>query len=237
MNTPSGSGGPTGGAGPDRTRHDERFGVPVNLRVNGGHEPGATPWEEVTITRDASAGGASFLVDHPVSVGDVLRLQILPPLPETFGAPDLKEPSPPAYAVVRSSVPDSRRRRVGVKFFNDVEGLMPARAPVPPLGTDERRERERYVASVHFLVQKVDAAGAVVAEALTVAENVSEGGAQLLGPLPVKTGDRVVVWEAGGRFVNLAEVRHALVEEGGLRRMNVVFLDGRGPTHLFPPRP
>ena len=235
MSTPSGSGGPGGGPRLDRTRHDERFGVPVNLRVNGGHEPGATWWEEITVTRDASAGGASFVVDHAVSVGDVLRLQILPPLPEVFGPHDLKDPSPPVYAVVRSSVPDANRQRVGVKFFSDVEGLMPARAPVPPLGTAERRERERYVTTVHFLVQQVDAAGAVVAEALTVAENISEGGAQLLGPLPVKSGDRVVVWEAGGRFVNLAEVKHAFVDEGGLRRVNIVFLDGHGPTHLFPP--
>ena len=232
MTTTSGSGGP----GPDRTRHDKRFGVPVNLRVNGGHEPGATPWEEVTLTKDASAGGASFVVSHPVSVGDVLRLQLLPPLPETFAPHDLKEPSPPVYAVVRSSVADARGRRVGVKFFSDVEGLMPARAAVPPLGTDERRERERYVTAVHFLVQQVDAAGAVMAEALTVAENISEGGAQLLGPLPVTRGDRVVVWETGGRFVNLAEVKNAFVDEGGLRRLNVVFLDGHGPTHLFPPQ-
>ena len=228
---PSGTGGPR----PDRTRRDERFGFPVNLRVNGGHEPGAAPWEEVTITKDASAGGASFLVDHPVAVGDVLRLQLLPPLPETFGPCDLKEPSPPVYAVVRSSVFDSRGRRVGVKFFSDVEGLMPAHAPLPPLGTDERRERERYVTAVHFLVQQVDPAGTVMAEALTVAENISEGGAQLLGPLPVTRGDRVVVWETGGRFVNLAEVKNAFVDEGGLRRVNVVFLDGKGPAHLFPP--
>ena len=203
MEMPTGS----GGSGPDRTRHDERFGFPVNLRVNGGHEPGAAPWEEVTVTKDASAGGASFIVEHAVSVGDVLRLQILPPLPPTFEAHDLKEPSPPVYAVVRSSVSEARGRRVGVKFFSDVEGLMPAPAPVPPLGTDERRERLRYVTAVHFLVQQVDGAGAVMAEALTVAENISEGGAQLLGPLPVSRGDRVVVWEAGGRFVNLAEVK------------------------------
>jgi prepilin-type processing-associated H-X9-DG protein len=25
------------------------------------------------------------------------------------------------------------------------------------------------------------------------------------------------------------------VDEGGMRRVNVVFLDGKGPAHLFPP--
>jgi hypothetical protein len=228
---PTGNGGPR----PGQIRRDERFGFPVRVRINGGHEPGATPWEEETTTQDASAGGASFRMEHTVSVGDVVRLRVLPPLPETFGPFELTGPSPPVYAVVRSSVLDSRGRRVGVKFFSDVEGLMPAAAPVPPLGTDDRRACERYLTVVHFVVQHVDASGSVVAEALTVAENISEGGAQLLGPIPVQRGDRVVVWEAGGRFVNLAEVRNAFVDEGGLRRMNVVFLDGRGPAHLFPP--
>jgi len=225
-----------GGPSPGQIRRDERFGAPVRLRVHGGHETGATPWEEVTTTQDASAGGVSFLVEHSVSVGDVLRLQLLPPLPATLGPCELKGPSMPVYAVVRSTVFDSRGRRVGVMFFTDVDGLMPAAAPVPPLGTDDRRLRERYVTAVHFLVQHVDGAGNVRAEALTVAENVSDGGAQLLGPLPVSRGDRVVVWEAGGRFVNLAEVKNAFVDEGGLRRMNVVFLDGHGPAHLFPPQ-
>jgi hypothetical protein len=168
-------------------------------------------------------------------VGEVVRVQVLPPLPETLGTFELKEPSPPVYAVVRSSVLDSRGRRVGVKFFNDVDGLMPAAAPVPPLGTDDRRSRERYLTAVHFLVQQVDSSGTVVAEALTVAENIGEGGAQLLGPLPAAAGDLVVVWEAGGGFVTLAQVRNAFVDEGDLRRLNVVFLEGRSPAHLFPP--
>ena len=226
-----------GGPSPGQIRRDERFELPVRLRVHGGHEPGATPWEEVTTTQDASAGGVSFLVEHAVSVGDVLRLQLLPPLPASLGPLELKGPSLPVYAVVRSTIFDSRGRRVGVKFFSGVDGLMPSAAPVPPLGTDDRRSRQRYMTAVHFLVQSVDGAGSVRAEALTVAENISEGGAQLLGPLPVSRGERVVVWEAGGRFVNLAEVKNVFVEEGGLRRMNVVFLDGRGPDHLFPPAP
>jgi len=224
-----------GGPSPGQIRRDERFGLPVRLSVHGGHEPGATPWEEITTTQDASAGGLSFLVEHAVSVGDVLRLQLLPPLPPTLGPFELKGPSTSVYAVVRSTIFDSRGRRVGVKFFSGLDGLMPAAAPAPPLGTDDRRSRERYVTAVHFLVQHVDASGNVRAEALTVAENVSDGGAQLLGPLPVSRGDRLVVWEAGGRFVNLAEVKNAFVDEGGLRRMNVVFLDGHGPAHLFPP--
>src|SRR5688500_7252239 len=102
---PSGSGG-------RGLRRDERFGTPVRVRVDGGHEAGGTPWEEVTTTRDASAGGASFLVDHPLTVGEVIRVQVLPPLPEILGPFELKEPSRPVYAIVRSSVLDSRGRRV-----------------------------------------------------------------------------------------------------------------------------
>src|SRR6185503_19138388 len=138
-----------------RDRRDERFGLPVRVLVNGGHEAGGTPWEEVTTTRDASAGGASFLVDHPLSVGEVIRLQVLPPLPEMLGPCDLTEASRTVYAIVRSSSLDPRGRRVGVKFFDDVEGLMPPAAPAPPLGTEDRRLRERYLTSVHFVVQRI----------------------------------------------------------------------------------
>jgi len=218
-----------------RNRRDERFGFPVRVRVNGGHEAGGTPWEEVTTTRDASAGGASFLVDHPLTVGEVIRLQLLPPLPEMLGSFDLTGPSRPVYAIVRSCVLDSRGCRVGVKFFDDVEGLMPPSAPAPPLGTEDRRLRERYLTSVHFIAQRVDEYGAILVEALTVAENISGGGAQLLAPMQVVRGDTLVLLEAGGSFESRAEVRNAFAEEGGLRRLNVMFLDGRSPRHLFPP--
>jgi hypothetical protein len=219
-----------------RHRREERFGLPVRVRVGGGHEAGGTPWEEVTLTRDASAGGASFLIDHPLSVGEVVRVQVLPPLPETMGAFALLGPSRPVYAIVRSSILDSRGRRVGVKFFDGVEGLMPPSAPGRPLGAEDRRLRERYLTSVHFVAQRVDEYGAVLTEALTVAENVSGGGAQLLAPpIHVIRGDTLMLLEAGGPFTSRAEVRNALADEDGLRRINVMFLDGRSPCHLFPP--
>jgi hypothetical protein len=217
-----------------RDRRDERFGLPVRVLVNGGHEAGGTPWEEVTTTRDASAGGASFLMDHPLAVGEVVRVQLLPPLPEMLGPFELSAPSRAVYAIVRSCVLDSRGRRVGVKFFDDVDGLMPASAPAPPLGTEDRRLRERYLTSVHFIAQRVDEYGAILVEALTVAENISRGGAQLLAPIQVFRGDTLVLLEAGGTFESRAEVRNAFADEGGLRRLNVMFLDGRSPRHLFP---
>jgi hypothetical protein len=218
-----------------REERFERFGLPVRVRVDGGHEAGGVPWEEVTTTRDASPGGASFLVDHPLSVGDVIRLQVLPPLPEILGPLELREPSRSVYAIVRSCVPDSGGRRVGVKFFDDVEGLMPAWAPPPPLGTEDRRLRPRYLTSVHFVAQRIDEYGAILMEALTVAENISRGGALLLAPLHVVRGDTLMLHEAGGPFASRAEVRNARADEDGLRRLNVMFLDGRCPAHLFPP--
>jgi hypothetical protein len=141
------------------------------------------------------------------------------------------------YAIVRSAVADSRGRRVGVKFFEGVEGLMPPAAPAPPPGTEDRRARERYVTSVHFVTQRIDEYGVVLVEALTVAENISRGGAQLLAPMQVVRGDTVLLHEAGGSFQSCAEVRNAFVDEDGLRRLNVMFLDGRSPGHLFPPGP
>jgi hypothetical protein len=217
-------------------RDEQRFGLPVRVLVNGGHEAGGTPWEEVTTTEDASAGGASFLVDHPLVVGEVVRLQLLPPLPETLGPSRLAQPSRPVYAIVRRCVADPRGLRVGVKFFNDLEGLMPPPAPAPPAGTEDRRRRERFLTSVHFIAQRVDEYGAILVEALTVAENISGGGAQLLSsPIAVSRGDTLMLLEAGGPFESRAEVRNAFVDEGGLRRLNVMFLDGRSPRHLFPP--
>jgi hypothetical protein len=154
-----------------------------------------------------------------------------------LGPCDLQEASRPVYAIVRSTTLDPRGRRVGVKFFDDVEGLMPPAASAPPRGTEDRRLRERYLSSVHFVVQRIDEYGAVLLEGLTVAENISGGGAQLLAPLHVVRGDTLVLQEAGGTFESRAEVRNAVVDEDGLRRLNVMFLDGRSPGHLFPPGP
>jgi len=221
------------------SRRDRRFGFTLLVRVEGGREAGRTPWEEVTTTRDASAGGVSFVVGHPVAVGEVIRLRVLPPLPEALKQFELTEPSSPAYAVVRTNTVEAGARRVGVKFCSDgdVEELMPAALPAPPAGTDERRRSERFVSCVNFVVKQADEWGAILTEALTVAENISRGGAQLLAPIPVSPGDVIFLREAGGEFETRAEVTNASTDEEGLRRLHVKFLDGRSPGHLVPAEP
>jgi len=225
-----------GDRGTGDSRRDRRFGFSLLVRVEGGGEAGRPPWEEVTTTRDASAGGVSFVVGHPLAVGEVVRLRVLPPLPEALKGFELTEPSSPAYAVVRTNTVEAGARRVGVKFCAEggVEELMPAAASALPAGTDERRRSERFVSCVSFVVKQIDEWGANLAEALTVAENISRGGAQLLAPIPVSPGDVIFLREAGGEFETRAEITSASVDEGGLRRLHVKFLDGRSPGHLVP---
>ena len=83
-----------------------------------------------------------------------------------------------------------------------------------------------------FVLRQVDEWGTVLAEELTVAENVSFGGACVYTSLPLRVGHIVQVQERGGAFEARAEVRDTYVGIDRIRRVSLSFLDGRGPAHL-----
>jgi PilZ domain len=205
---------------------------------------------------DASTRGASFLLGQPLDPGRVLHLAA--PLPRRFRSFDAETPSYFVYAIVRHAKPVDDRWRVGVMFFGKEPpkgfdahpgalyflptdsaqpaplGVLAQRAPAPAPEPDPggRRLSQRFRIFVDFVLRQVDEWGTVLAEELTVAENVSLGGACVYTSLPLRVGHVVHVQERGGSFEARAEVRDTYVGIDRIRRVSLSFLDGRGPAHL-----
>ena len=70
--------------------------------------------------------------------------------------------------------------------------------------------------------------------ALSVAEDLSRGGAQLSVCLTLKKGDVVRISQTEGGFETRAQVTHVATGPDGLVRLHVKFLDGKVPAHLVP---
>jgi PilZ domain-containing protein len=110
-------------------------------------------------------------------------------------------------------------------------------AAPPPLpdapGGEERRQHPRTNnLFVNFTLQQVDEWGAVLQEELTVADNVSKGGAHVMTTLDFLVGDIVLMQEAGGGFATRAEIRALGKGPDGIGRLHIKFLDRLAPDRL-----
>jgi hypothetical protein len=207
----------------DRRQHT-RMSLRLPVRAQG-YDPDGSPWVEMTTSEDASPGGASVELQHPVRVGQVVQLQM--PLPRRFRAFDPYSPAYRVYAVVRSRQPDGR---TGLRFLSDEE---PPRASVPALV--ERRRGLRRSGPFVLVLRCIAPDGELDARRgeATVAENMGPGGACVKTSLSLARGDVVWVAEAGGPFRTRAEVRNVTVGRDGVPRMNVAFLDAQAPERLL----
>jgi hypothetical protein len=86
---------------------------------------------------------------------------------------------------------------------------------------------------VNFTIQQVDEWGAVLQEELTVADNVSKGGAHVLTTLTFGKGDVVLLQEANGDFATRAQVRRVASGEDGITRLHLKFLVREAPDRLL----
>jgi len=234
-------------------RRRERRAPLRQILVYQAYNSDGTTIEDRAEMCDASTRGASFLIDQRLDPGRVLHLAA--PLPRRFRTFDEGTPSYFVYALVRHVEPVDERWRVGVMFFGKQppkgfdahpgalyfmpgdERQPPAAAPqkeAAPVEPDPggRRQSPRFRIFVDFVMRQVDEWGTVLAEELTVAENVSLGGACVYTSLPLRVGHVVHVQERGGTFEARAEVRDTYVGVDRIRRVSLSFLDGRGPAHL-----
>ena len=207
-------------------RADARMSVQLPIRVHSGYDRVQTPQATLATITDASLRGVGLLVDHPLAVGQIVRLELPAPLPR--GGPFLLGGrSVRAYGVVRNvRAPGAEGHRVGVSFYDFLE----TEEPRPRARPDERRRFPRYAIPVHFVVEQASPARA----ALSVAEDLSRGGAQLSVCLSLKRGDVVRISQTEGGFETRAEITHAAAQPDGLMRLHVKFLDGQVPEHVVP---
>lgn len=199
-----------------RSHRRDRLGLPVHVRGFKGGQG----FEERTLTDDVSEGGASFLLAHPVEVGDVLHLGI--PIPRRFRHYDLTATSYEVWAEVRhvSDGPDGRI--VGVAFRGKER---PSAADLPralPPREADKRVHPRFAAFVPVLLKTLDEHSL---QERTTTENLGLGGALVVTALPVASGDTLLVEEIGGSFRARAEVTDVSVGKDAVPRLNLRFLD------------
>ena len=210
----------------------------IPVRVQGRDGDGST-WEEMSSCEDASAGGVGLLLKRPVVLGQVLHLSL--PLPQRFRQYDLTDPSYRTYTLVRNVRPGPGAARVGVVFLgkNPPRGahalpgelyLMPG-DPTPV----ERRKFQRCIARLSLRLAAEQAPGGVAVEERTVADDISQQGAQVRATtLPVVKGAILHVEEIGGDFKTRAEVRNISIGTDGHPRLSLLFLDSPTPERLLP---
>jgi len=108
-----------------------------------------------------------------------------------------------------------------------------AEASSPPAGTKERRSEPRKDMFVNFTIQLVDEWGVVLQEELTVADNISRGGARVMTTLTFRQGDIVLLQEAGGGFATRAEIRDITRAQPTIERLHLRFLDRQAPDRML----
>ena len=211
----------------------------IPVRVQGRESDGNT-WEEMSFCEDASPGGVGLLLKRSVVLGQVLHLSL--PLPQRFRQYDLTDPSYRTYTLVRNVRPGpDGSLRVGVVFLgkNPPRGahalpgelyLMPG-DPTPV----ERRKFKRHVARLSLKLGAEQAPGGIAVEERTIAEDISQRGAQVRSTtLPVGKGAILQVEEIGGDFKTRAEVRNVSIGADGHPRLSLLFLDAPTPERLLP---
>jgi hypothetical protein len=153
-----------------------------------------------------------------------------PPVPN----PDESGPgryTPPAMTAP-STIP---KGRAGMPVLPNAEARGPEFHPTEPpaRAASERRTNERTEVFVNFTIQLVDEWGAVLQEELTVADNVSRGGARVMTTLSFQKGDVVLLQEAGGGFATRAEVRGVSQAQPTIERLHLQFIDRQAPDRLL----
>ena len=240
-------------------RQEPRVELPLLVRVEG-FQSDRTSWTEVTTTRNASASGVSFALERHLLVGQVLRIRLMPDLRKEASEPsygayavvrDVKPENgvsrvgakffgeqPPkgfdsnptaSYLPAWDVSPEGWRDLVRARL----EEHRPPDSPGDGRGHD-RRVSPRFEISVNFLAQHVDEWEGILGEGLTVAENLSRGGARLLTATSLGRGHIVILREIGGAFVTRAEVIGFDYDDDGARHVRVKFLGDQGPDHLIP---
>lgn len=219
-------------------RHNTRIGLTLPVKVQG--HGGGHDWTEMSSVKDASPGGAAFLLRRPIARGEVLLLSL--PLPKRFRSYDTTEASYRVYALVRDVHTEAGGTRVGVMFlgknpprgFDRTQGgryLLPGDEP-PAAAARERRLHSRLQIHVNIRLRRLEASPGGGEEEMTIAENISRGGARVLTSLPIAKGEVVQVEEVGGLFTTRAEVRHVYLGADRVPRLNLRFIDRQAPDSL-----
>jgi hypothetical protein len=176
---------------------------------------------------------ARFLLPSDTLTGmpaGMVRSEFPPVGGEPPPAPPASAPATPTSGV--RTLPNPAAQAAEAAATRPAPTIAPAIVPEAP-GGRERRQHPRVNLFINFTLQQVDEWGAVLQEELTVADNVSKGGAHVMTTLEFGVGDIVLIQEAGGGFATRAEVRALGKGPDGIGRLHLKFLDRLAPDRLL----
>jgi hypothetical protein len=208
--------------------------LPVRIQ---GRYPDGSVLDELAACEDASGGGVSLHLRHPVRQGQLLHLSL--PLPAHFRQYDLTDYSYRVYALVRSVVRSGEQgARVGLLFYGRTppqgEGSLPTGLFLMAGDAGSTVSGRHHGVQLILRLAPEHAPGGLEQEERAVAECVRLWDARVrISSLPAMKGAIVSVEDAGGAFRTRAEVRHILIGTDGDPRLDLVFLDGSAPTRLL----
>ena len=238
----------------DESRRIQRISLPLPVRVELMIDP-STQWNEITRLLDVSAFGAGFMLKRPLKRGRLVLLTI--PMPRQLRSYDFSEPQYRIWAVVRRSIAVEKSGQeteysVGVAFVgkNPPAGYLENPATLydisarskegwhlipADLMADESdlpvhlRKQSRFHIPEELTIQKIDSAGVVLQEELTVTENISIGGAAVFTTIDTEVGSFFRVRSERFGVTILSIVRTKRIGDDGVTRLHLEFVD-----RLFP---
>jgi hypothetical protein len=236
-------------------RKEERLALMMPVKVRT-HAIDGSVCEEEALMQDVSSRGMAFRARMALRKGQVVHLSA--PVPKTLRQFGQDSAAYQVYGIVRNLLVDDDGCRVGVMFFGKdpprgyernpaARFLLPSDVrpdrepaarkkqaePLPPADPGGKRRHERYDVVVELELFYIDEWGTVLDQERTVAENVSLGGARVMTTHSFAVGDVVLLREVGGSFEARAQIVGSYVGPNLVRRLNLKFLDGRGPMHLM----
>jgi PilZ domain len=217
-------------------RRDSRMPLAIPVRVQG-HDADGHAWDEMTSTSDASHGGASFNLKHPLQAFQVVQLAL--PLPQTFRRYALGEQTYRVYSLVRDVSVVGAATRVGVLFigkhpprgYEQNPGGLYLLSTDPKPAPKERRHSQRLENLFVNLKLRTIIEGNGREES-TFAENMGKGGARVMTTMQLDKGAIVEIEEMGGTFKTRAEICNIYVGQDHVARLNLHFLDEEPPDRL-----
>jgi len=154
------------------------------------------------------------------------------PVPPELRQPVLQPPPPPSTPPAPPSVgPAAPPPEIAAYPSPSASGQIHLDPMAPAL--HDRRSSPRMSLFVNFTLQLVDEWGTVLQEELTVADNLSRGGAHVMTSLEFAKNDVIQLEESGGGFATRAEVRGVKRGRDGIIRLHLRFLDSQTPDRLL----
>jgi hypothetical protein len=235
-------------------RREERLALMMPVKVRT-HAVDGSVCEEEALMQDVSSRGMAFRARMALRKGQVVHLSA--PVPKTLRQFGHESAAYQVYAIVRNLLVDDEGCRVGVMFFGKepprgyernpaARFLLPSDVrpdttpgarrkqaePVAPADPGGKRRHERYDVLLELELFYIDEWGTVLDQERTMAENLSLGGARVVTTHSFAVGSVVLLREVAGNFEARAEVVGSYMGPHGVRRLNLKFLDGRGPIPL-----